>query len=59
MKITIKSKDDKEINRLVKSLDMACFLFELLHNSKLDEESHNKVHYLVEEFGINIDELID
>jgi len=34
MKATFKSNDEKEINRIVKSLDMACFIFQLTNNTK-------------------------
>ena len=68
MKITIESRDPKEINRLTKSLDMAYVLFEITHNLPRRFENdgecdHSEVFDAIYEIldgnGINIDDLIE
>lgn len=65
MKAKFISKDEKEINRLARSLDMASFIFQLTHNSRkyyFDEDGEKawqRVLDLLEEYNINIDDLIE
>lgn len=67
MKITIESDDPKEILRLTKSLDMAAFIWELVHNAWREfkhtdydyQKAWGKINELLEEHNINIDDLID
>lgn len=60
MKAKFTTKDQKEINRLSKSLDMACFIFELTQNTDYDEPiPWSRVNDLRDQFGINIDDLIE
>jgi len=72
MKATFKSNDEKEINRIVKSLDMACFIFQLTNNTKKSffddgetaynqavEDVFNRIYEMLEEYNINIDDLIE
>lgn len=56
-----------EIKRLAKANDMAMFIWELVHNGWRDfkhtkydyNTAWDKINELLEEHGINIDELID
>lgn len=67
MEAKFESNDEKEIKRLIKSTDMALFIWELLHNgwrefkhSDYDyEPAWNKINSLLEEYNINIDDLIE
>ena len=67
MKVTFESEDQKEIMRLTKSLDMASVLFELSHNTwrkfeDLDVDHSpvfENINKLFEDYGINVDELIE
>jgi hypothetical protein len=67
MKLIIETKDKAEINRLVKSEDMACFIWELVHNGwrefKHTEYDYgpawDKINSLLKEYDIDIDKLID
>lgn len=67
MKAKFISKDEKEINRLAKSLDMALFIFELRHNgwrrfknSDYDyEKAWEVINELLNQYNINIDDLIE
>lgn len=67
MKATFESKDPQEIKRLAKSTDMALFIWELVHNgwrefkhSDYDYEPYkDKIHQLLEEYNIDIDDLIE
>lgn len=67
MKVTFESEERKEISRLAKSLDMACLLFDLKHNTeRLFKDSEvdyspvfNRISELFEEYSINVEDLID
>lgn len=67
MKTIFKSKDPAEIKRLAKSEDMAMFIWDLVHNGWRDfkqtdydyKRSWDKIHQLLDENNINIDDLID
>jgi hypothetical protein len=63
MKVTFESEDTKEINRLAKSLDMACALFELKYNLfrrvELDIDIAEEINRIFEDHNINLDELIE
>ena len=67
MKTIIESEDTQETKRLLKSFDMACFIFELVHNGwrefKNTDYDYNpawdKINELLEKHNIDIDELID
>ena len=59
--------DQKAHKRCIKSSDMACFIFELVNNGWREfkhtdypyEKAWSKIHELLDEHGIYIDELID
>lgn len=67
--ITIEVEDDKEAKRLVKSLDMACCLFEIKNNMWRQWEHQDKnlnyhevneaISKIFEENNIDINDLID
>lgn len=65
MKFIIKTEDEQEIKRLIKSSDMAAFIWELVHNGWHDfkyteyeyEKAWAKIHELLKEYNIDIDEL--
>ena len=67
MKATFTSEDQQEILRLSKSNDMALFIWELVHNGWREfkhtdydyEKAWNKIHSLLEEYNINVDELVE
>lgn len=75
MEATLKYSDSREdvmaLRRAIKSLDMACVLFELLNNTKrkleYDEDLHGEtitavfeeIYALVDKHNIIIDELIE
>lgn len=68
MKVTFETEDGMESLRVIKSLDMALFIWELLNRGlKQFEESETieledvreMVYNLLEANNINIDELID
>ena len=67
MKTIFEVEDHKETLRILKSLDMACFIFELTKNLhrryENEEETHSEVFQdindLLYDHNINIDELID
>lgn len=67
MEATFKSEDPLEIKRLAKSTDMAMFIWELVHNGWREfkhsdyeyEKAWKKIGSLLEEFNINIDDLIE
>lgn len=67
MKFVIKTNDELEATRLLKSTDMACFIFELVHNAHRELESvgvdsepfFSHVNELLERYDINIDKLIE
>ena len=62
MKVTFESEDTKEINRLAKSVDMACALFEIKYNLfrkvELDIDIAEEINRILEDNGINLDELL-
>jgi hypothetical protein len=67
MKAIFKSKDENEIKRIAKANDMASFIWELVHNGWRDfkhtdydyQKSWDKIHELLEEYGIDIDDLTE
>lgn len=63
MKVTFESKDRLEINRLAKSLDMACALFEINHNLfrtvEHNAEIAEEITRIINEYDINLTELIE
>ena len=75
MQAILKFSDEREdvlaLRRTMKSLDMACVLFELLHNTKKKLEYNEEldsytitavfeeIYNLMEEFHIQIEELIE
>lgn len=67
MEATFSSSDSREINRLAKSTDIALFIFELVNNGWRDFKhtdydyvpAWNKIHELLIEHNINIEDLID
>lgn len=63
MKVTFVSDDPMEIKRMAKSLDMAIALFEIVNNAHRHKETlddyKEEIHKILEEQGINIDELIE
>lgn len=69
LKYNLDDFDDRKAHlRCIKSLDMACVIFEFLRNSRKKLRNEDKFtvddvfdhfHTLLEENGINIDELID
>lgn len=67
MKAKFESKDPLEIKRLAKSTDMALFIWELVHNGWRDFKDTDydyiiawaKIHELLEEHNINIDDLVE
>ena len=67
MKITFETSDDKEALRMIKSLDMASFIFELQNNlwRKFKHSDYDYTPYqdainqLLKEYNINIDELTE
>jgi Mg2+ and Co2+ transporter CorA len=69
LKYNLDDFDDRKAHlRCIKSLDMACVIFEFLRNSRKKLRNEDKFtvddvfdhfHTLLEENNINIDELID
>ena len=67
MKVTFESEDILEIKQLAKSSDMACFIFELVHNSWREfketdydyEPYRKKILSMLEDYKIDIDDLIN
>lgn len=63
MKATFETEDPQEIKRLSSVNDMAAFIWEMDHNffrgleGKPLEEIQEKFNQLLEEHGINIDEI--
>ncbi len=64
---TIKSSNEKEIKRMIKSSDMAHFIWELVHNGWREfkhtdydyEKAWTKIFELMSDYKIDIDDLID
>lgn len=67
MEATFKSKDDMEIKRLAKSTDMALFIWELVNNGWREfkhtdyeyEKAWDKIHKLLDDYNINIEDLVN
>ena len=67
MKATFESEDPKEIKMLSKSTDMALFIWELVHNGWRDfkhtdydyQPAWDKIHSLLEEYNIDVDDLTE
>lgn len=67
MKAIFETDDPMEIKRLIKANDMASFIWELVHNGWRDfkhtdydyEKSWGKIHELLQEYNIDIDNLIE
>lgn len=65
MKVTFETDDPMEIKRIAKSLDMACFIFELQNNAFRKFESEeadaifDEISKLLAQFNIDIEDLIN
>lgn len=67
MKVKIEAEDEYEMKRLLKSTDMALFIWELVHNGWRDfkhtdydyQKSWDKINELLERYNINIDDLVE
>jgi hypothetical protein len=67
MKITIETEDKSEAIKLLKADSMAAFIWELVHNGWREfkhtnyeyEKAWNKIRELLEEYNIDIDEIIN
>lgn len=67
MKTIFETRDPLEIKRIIKSQDMAMFIWELVHNGWREfrdtdydyEPAWKKIQELLDEHNINIDELIE
>ena len=67
MEAIFKSKDDMEIKRLAKSTDMALFIWELVNNGWREfkhtdyeyEKAWDKIHKLLDDYNINIEDLVN
>lgn len=63
MKVVFTSTDPMEIKRIAKSLDMAIALFDIVNNAHRHKETvedyKEEIHRILDEQGINIDELIE
>lgn len=67
MKATFTSEEDLEIRRLAKSQDMALFIWELVHNGWREfkhtdydyQKSWDKIHQLLDDYNIDIDDLVE
>ena len=65
MEAIFRSDDPQEIKRLIKADDMAGFIWELVHNGWREfkhtdyeyEKAWDKIRELLDEYGINPDEL--
>jgi len=65
MKHIFETEDEQEAKRIVKSLDMANFIWELVHNGWRDfkhtdydyDPAWEKINQLLAEHNINIDDL--
>jgi hypothetical protein len=64
---TISTTDEQEAKRLVKSTDMAMFIWELKHNGWREfkhtdydyQKAWNKINEMLDEYNIDIDDLIE
>jgi hypothetical protein len=67
MEAIFKTEEPSEIKRLSKANDMAFFIWELVHNGWRDfkytdydyEKAWKKIHELLDEHNINIDDLVE
>ena len=67
MEVIFKSSDPQEIKRIAKADDMANFIWELVHNGWREfkhtdydyKRSWERINTLLEEYRINIDDLIE
>ena len=67
MEATFKSEDPKEILALANANNMACFIWELVHNGWRDfkhtdydyERAWDKIHELLKEHNIDIDSMVE
>lgn len=67
MHVTFRTNDPNEVKRLAKADDMAVFIWELVHNGWRDfkhtdydyERAWDKIHELLEEYNINIEDLTE
>jgi division protein CdvB (Snf7/Vps24/ESCRT-III family) len=63
MKVVFTSTDPMEIKRIAKSLDMAIALFDIVNNAHRHKETledyKEAIHKILDEQGINIEELIE
>jgi hypothetical protein len=65
MKVVFKTEDEKEAARILKSNDMASFIWELVHNGWREfkhtdydyQKAWDKIHQLLEESQIQIDDI--
>ena len=65
MKVTFETEDPMEVKMLAKANDMALFIWELVHNGWREfkhtdyeyEKAWDKIHDLLKEHNINIDDL--
>jgi len=65
MKVTFETEDPMEVKVLAKANDMALFIWELVHNGWREfkhtdyeyEKAWDKIHDLLKEHNINIDDL--
>jgi hypothetical protein len=63
---TVTTNDPSEAKRLAKADDMAAFIWQLVHNGWRDfkhtdydyEKAWGKIHELLDEYSINIDDLM-
>jgi uncharacterized lipoprotein len=67
MKIVFETEDEKEAARILKSNDMASFIWELVHNGWRDfkhtsydyEKAWKKINQLLEKHDIKIDDIYE
>lgn len=66
MKFIVETKDQNEMAMILKANDMATFIWELKHNAWREfkgteydyEKAWNKINQMLDEYQINIDEII-
>ena len=66
MKATFESEDPQEIKVLAKASDMACCLWEIVHNGWREfkhtdydySQAWDKIREIIDEHNINVDELM-
>ena len=67
MKTIFETEDSQEAKRLAKTNDMASFIWDLVHNGWREfkhtdydyEKAWNKIHQLLKDYHIDIDDLIN